>query len=187
MRCSTGKVNLPSGASNCSSRYPRMLFSSTWQDGGKATLLRADARGDLASFRRAILLVVAVPVPGPRPRHVGDGRAGGNRGGRDHCHAFLLRWRSRFGKEPFRALNGCRACSEFLARRPLKSFPAPTGRPIPSGCLCCSSAHSFRASLRVPKPCHRTTGSIASAPTGSAHHHPKAAYSPTPASSASER
>jgi hypothetical protein len=46
---------------------------------------------------------------------------------------------------------------------------------------------SSRASPRVSQPCQRMTGSMASAPTASAHHQPKAACSPTPARRASER
>src|SRR5512132_1213046 len=46
---------------------------------------------------------------------------------------------------------------------------------------------SSRASPRVSQPCQRMTGSMASAPTASAHHQPKAACSPTPVSRASER
>jgi hypothetical protein len=36
-------------------------------------------------------------------------------------------------------------------------------------------------------PCHKMTGSIASAATGSAHHHPNRAKAPRPTSSASDR
>lgn len=44
-----------------------------------------------------------------------------------------------------------------------------------------------RASLRVSQPCQRMTGSMASAPIGSAHHQSNRANAPTPISNASDR
>jgi hypothetical protein len=73
------------------------------------------------SLRSAILLVVAVPVPGPR-RHVGSRGGCDNRGGRDQCHELLLRGSRRIEKERLDVLSGCWMCSQFLARRTRKSF-----------------------------------------------------------------
>src|SRR5215218_9954130 len=86
----------------------------------------------------------------------------------------------RPGESPWSALKGQGGRAFIFTRG------QPAGwRPSTLHWLC--SCSSSRASPRVSQPCQRTTGSMARAPIGSAHHQPNSSCSPTPASRASER